>query len=204
MTSRNVMSQGGLARMRRVVSVGVAAGGVLGSSVLASTVVGVQSARAVPAKPNGLSAVIATFGQPCNSNAYASVTSFPYSSWTDPNSPNDFVHHKDVHDLVSVARTAYNFDIEAARYGGGMYYCRMKTSNPAEYSTHAWGIAADVNTSLNPQGPTCCWNGTGHNGADHGQTIPTIWQSTDPGSVVNFTWGKSWGDLHHFQYATGY
>lgn len=177
----------------------------IGVTAVATTVVALSasSADAAPPKPNGLSQIIAAFGQACNSNARASAITFPYSNWTDPNASNSFVHHKDVSDLVQVARWAYNADVEAARYGGGMYDCRKKR-NSTEWSVHAWGIAVDVNTALNPQGVSCCWNGTGHDGADHGQFIPNVWQSVQPGWTVNFTWGKSWNDLHHLQYATGY
>jgi hypothetical protein len=158
---------------------------------------------AVPPKPNGLAAIIQTFGQPCNSNAYANSVNFPFQAWNGSGGSVNYVHHKDVNGLVSTARAAMNIDIYALRYGGGMYDCRKKR-NSTDWSTHAWGIAADTNTIVNPQGVSCCWNGIGHDGADHGTFVPDVWQSTQPGWNVNFTWGKTFNDLHHFQYATGY
>lgn len=164
---------------------------VSGSAILVAGVgiVGTEFAHAVPPKPNSLAAIISSFGSACNSNAYASSISFPFQAWDGSGSAVNYVHHKDVNGLVSTARAAVGLDVNALRYGGGMYHCRKKR-NSSDWSTHAWGIATDTNTVVNPQGSSCCWNGTGWDGLDHGTFIPDVWQATQPGWNVNFTWGR--------------
>jgi hypothetical protein len=166
-------------------------------------------ADAAPPRPNGLTQIIATFGQACNSNAYAGTfNNVPYGSYTNPNLPSNWQFHSSITDIVQQGLvTILLYDKEALSYGSGMYICRKKkqtggTFGP-DWSQHAWGIAIDTNTAVNPQGQPF-WNGTGHNGNNFGYYIPNVWASP----TLNFYWGANFSgssiDVMHFQYATGY
>jgi hypothetical protein len=175
---------------------------------LASVVLGpVNEAVAAPPVPNGLAAIIATFGSACNANARSyTYYNVPYASWTNPNAPGNWTMHTSLSGVVAgqLAQIgAYN--TEALSYGSGMYNCRkMKRADGTEspnWSVHAWGVAIDTNTAANPQGQPY-WNGYGHNGQWFGFYIPNMW-TTGP---AQFYWGAYFPsiDVMHFQWATGY
>lgn len=178
----------------RVLS-GIAVVVAIGLILLDNTV-----ALAAPPKPNGLSQIIATFGQPCNAQANDHSTSWPHGAWNGSGGASTMLMHPLLGNEVNVALYIVangQGSFEKLTYGIGGYNCRKKTGSTTQYSTHAWGIAVDTNTVYNPQ-PSTSWNGTGWNGVNYGNALPNVWIS------MNFTWGLAWNDPHHFQYCTGY
>ena len=69
------------------------------------------------------------------------------------------------------------------------YACRF-IAGTRKWSTHAWGIAIDVSARYEP----CCNNFTSSVNRHHA----SIWKDH------RWTWGRSFGDPMHFQYADGY
>lgn len=146
-----------------------------------------------PAVPNGQSAIRATFGSPCSSDANANAT-FMFA--TDDQQPYRVNFHRKLggtdssnldHDVTGhLAATKLDRHLRRGIWG---YACRMKRGSSTEYSVHAWGIAVDVNSAHEAQGEPC-------------HTIPAefgaVW--TDH----RWAWGAKWKDCMHFQYATGY
>jgi D-alanyl-D-alanine carboxypeptidase len=167
----------------------------------------VNDASATPPVPNGLAAIIATFGTACNANAHGyTYYNVPYASWTDPNAPGNWTMHTSLSGVVSGQLAQIGaFNPEALSYGSGMYNCRhIKRADGTEspnWSVHAWGVAIDTNTAANPQGQPY-WYGYGHNGQWYGFYIPNMW-TTGP---AQFYWGAYFSniDVMHFQWATGY
>lgn len=73
--------------------------------------------------------------------------------------------------------------------GIGAYNCRL-VSGTNVWSTHAWGIAIDINWNHETPGD-CTPN-----------TIPTNVSGTFQNH--GWMWGNEFCDAMHFQYATGY
>ena len=169
------------------------------------------TADAAPAKPNGEAQIRAIFGSACNSAANDHVTYWQYGAWNGSGGSSALAGHALLWEQFNAALwwTA-NTDggMRKVNYGVGGYNCRSKSISPDAYSVHAWGIATDTNTLCNPQGQNFWrgngWSGPGRcDGPDYGTALPEIWKM-DGFSYINFTWGLSWNDPHHFQYATGY
>lgn len=190
------------------------------SRVMASAVIAAASAGAVggaalnpsqrghakPTKPHGLQQIQSTFGAPCSSTAQASSMSWPNAGWgpgtSEPaGATRTRKHHSLVHMQMYWAADSIAGGAGWNRmiYGFGAYTCKLKSGSSTNYSTHAWGIAVDTNTVRNPIGQSH-WDGVGADNVDYKNQIPDIWQM----SWVDYTWGLSWNDPHHFQYATGY
>lgn len=164
-----------------------------------------------PPRPHGEAQIRATFGAACNGNANAHATTWPRGAWDGSGRAVTVRNHSRLAKPVNTARWMVSaFDQEGAlHYGIGGYNCRRKSGGSSAWSTHAWGIAVDTNTLCNPQGRST-WNGAGYNGPGRcdgrnwGDAIPKIWKTNNDLFYVNFAWGISWNDPHHFQYATGY
>lgn len=148
-----------------------------------------------PAVPNGATAINNTFGAPCSSpvndnNVLLKATD--NGQWyqvnfhaklggtASSNLDNDVVGH--------IYTLGYNRELKSGIWG---YNCRRKRNSTA-WSTHAWGIAVDINSAYEFQGDTNC------------NTVTTwmgkVW--TDH----RWKWGRDFStkDCMHFQYATGY
>lgn len=76
---------------------------------------------------------------------------------------------------------------------GGCYVYRKKRGSGSQWSTHAWGIAVDINAEWNPM-----------------TSRRNMRVSSDQRILVpfferhGFYWGGNFGDPMHFQYCTGY
>jgi D-alanyl-D-alanine carboxypeptidase-like protein len=155
-----------------------------------------------PAVPSGYTQIVNRFGEPCNANATSN-----WMRWTEADTgttvrvnfhkklggyPTEMVTDKggkstnldnDVYGHIQNDHLA-----PYLKHGIYTYACRMKrTAN--EWSTHAWGIAIDISSAYEPEG--ACTSTTNKNFAyefkNHG-----------------WTWGLSFCDPMHFQYATNY
>lgn len=169
------------------------------------------TADAAPARPHGEAQIRATFGGACNSLANDHATVWAHGAWNGSGGPSTLQGHAYLWEQYNSARwwTANGAGGDAKlNYGIGGYNCRLKTGSSSQYSAHAWGIAVDTNTLCNPQGQDH-WRGNGYagggcGGPDYGTAVPDVWKANNGYSYVNFQWGLSWNDPHHFQYATGY
>lgn len=167
------------------------------------------NAAAAPSRPDGYAQIVAAFGQPCDPGVgQGHASSWKYGNYSGNGGTVTVYMHSLLANEVNLARSAVvngppaNSDLLNYGIGGG-YGCRPKDSGEG-YSTHSWGISIDTNTAYNQKYTGCyCWNGRGWSGANYGNQLPDIWKSTSP-YYVNFKWGITWDDPHHFQYATGY
>ncbi|HEY0638401.1 MAG TPA: M15 family metallopeptidase [Pseudonocardiaceae bacterium] len=185
-----------------------AVAGVTGAALLSAWK---GTAEAAPPRPHGEAQIRATFGGACNAAANDHVQSWPYGAWNGGGGPSTLAGHSAIGPQWDSARWwthhGHGGD-QKLNYGIGGYNCRMKSGNSSQYSVHAWGLAVDTNTLCNPVGQTY-WNGRGYyhggcGGTDYGNALPDVWKANNEFSYVNFAWGLSWNDPHHFQYATGY
>lgn len=145
-----------------------------------------------PPKPNGYSEIVKVFGQPCNANANARTL---YWRAAD----NGVNYRVNFHKKLGGA-TSSNLDNDVrghignahldqyVRHGIYGFLCR-DTRSGSGTSTHSWGIAVDVSSAKEPYKQ--CYSTVNHNHA-------YIWRDH------RWTWGKSWCDPMHFQYASGY
>ncbi len=155
-----------------------------------------------PAVPSGYTQIVNRFGEPCNANATSN-----WMRWTQADTattvrvnfhkklggyPTEMVTDKggrstnldnDVYGHIKNDHLA-----PYIKHGIYTYACRMKR-NVNQWSTHAWGIAIDISSAYEPEGQ--CTSTTNKNFAyefkNHG-----------------WTWGLSFCDPMHFQYATNY
>ena len=145
-----------------------------------------------PPKPHGLAQIKDVFGAPCSDRAFAN--SFRWQAADNGVSYRVNYHRK----LGGAVSSNLDYDVRGhiakqhlGRYvksGIWGYNCRF-VGGTRSYSTHAWGIAVDVSASFEPQGQCHSTTNWRHAG---------IWRDH------RWTWGKSWCDPMHFQYATGY
>lgn len=150
----------------------------------------VDQHRNYPAVPNGLSQIKSIFGAPCNTSANANAVFFKASD-------NGQYYRVNYHAKLGGASSS-NLDNDVAghinaaglRLYSGIwgYACRTKR-NSNQYSTHAWGIAVDINSAYETPGSSC---------NTVTEEIGKIWTGH------NWSWGAAWKDCMHFQYATGY
>lgn len=144
-----------------------------------------------PAQPSGKSQIVATFGQPCNANARASSYSWRAAD-------NGVLYAVRYHYKLGIGSTNFldiRYHIEDqnldryVRHGIWGYNCRY-IRGTTKWSTHAWGIAIDVNSAYE------------HVKHFHCHTVPSAL-----GSIFRthyWKWGLDWGDCMHFQYARNY
>jgi hypothetical protein len=179
-------------------------------AVLAPLLVGWHWAKAgwrdrhynYPAVPSGYTQIVNRFGEPCNSNTHA-----VWMRWHEADTGVDryITFHRKLGgyptEMVSdKGGRSTNLDNDVyghiqndhlgtyTKYLVSTYACRRKRTND-EWSTHAWGIAIDISSKYEPMGQ--CSSTTNKNFAyvfrNHG-----------------WTWGLSFCDPMHFQYATNY
>lgn len=152
--------------------------------------------------PNGYSGIVSVFGEPCNSNASA-----VWMSWVaaDNGVTYTFRFHKKLGGMGTEVVSdkggwSTNLDNDVRGHIGNAhldpyvksgiwgYNCRY-IAGTTKWSTHAWGIAVDVSAVYEPYRQ--CSSTTNYMHA-------SIWQNH------GWTWGLSFCDPMHFQYATGY
>lgn len=158
--------------------------------------------------PNGLPALIATFGdvhafmdatgnlKPEWQQNYLATAQLPFPlalSWNLNIKVSKIVCHKlmvEPFEGVFAEIVAQGLNIALATYGGCFAFRQQRTG--IRLSTHAWGIAIDLNPATNEQGTS----GNMHSG------IITVFRN------AGFKWGGDWPgkrcDPMHFQFCTGY
>jgi hypothetical protein len=155
-----------------------------------------------PSRPQGYSAIVSVFGNPCNSNA--SRQSF-YWRAADNGVSYRVVHHRKLGGAPvkgwasDRGGLSTNLDSDVRGHIGNAhwdkyvksgiwgYMCRY-ISGTTKWSTHAWGIAVDQNAAYE------------HNGHCHIHTMNANVIDT----FKNHRWYQLRCDPMHFQYATGY
>jgi hypothetical protein len=155
-----------------------------------------------PAVPSGYTQIVNRFGEPCSANATAN-----WMTWreADTGTIKTIRFHKKLGgyptEMVSnKGGRSTNLDNDVyghiqndhlagyTKYGISTYNCRMKrTVN--QWSTHAWGIAIDISSAYEPMGR--CSSTVNKNFAFEFKNH-------------RWTWGLSFCDPMHFQYATNY
>jgi hypothetical protein len=157
-----------------------------------------------PTLPSGYSQIVSVFGQPCNSNSTANAM-----NWRAADDGVTYIvryHYKlggygTKHGGTgSLTRSSnLNHDIRGhitnahlnpkVRRGIWGYNCRY-ISGTTKWSTHAWGIAVDINSAYESTTDTTCTNEV--------NAVAPHWK--------NHRWihGASFRDCMHFQYATNY
>lgn len=154
-----------------------------------------------PARPSGYTQIVNRFGQPCGEPTHA-----VRRRWDASNGQTYVLYF---HRKLGGMRTAIlndqggrstNLDNDVwghinvrneERYlkpGIYAYACRY-IKGTTTWSTHAWGIAVDVSSAVEPYG--ACTSTVNHNHAD-------IWRRH------GWIWGIAFCDPMHFQYADSY
>lgn len=158
--------------------------------------------------PNGINEIIATFGdiqsfiEPDGTLAPLWQTQFldhailPFSlplDWNRAVTVDKILCHKlmvPVFEQVFQQIVAQDLQAKVLTYGGCFMYRSQRTG--AKLSTHAWGIAIDLNPSTNQQGTP----------GDMDAGVIQVFRNN------GFEWGGDWPlprrDGMHFQFATGY
>lgn len=156
--------------------------------------------------PHGLPAIIRTFGNPLEHLEHKAVwehtaldfrvlpTALPYA-YGDVLVKTIRGHKRIVDVVVAALMECLANGVAPDRIAyGGMYSFRAKRSSP-KLSTHAWGIAIDLDPARNPMGKP--WDG----GA---AMMPAA--AVKAFEERGFVWGGRWDqpDCMHFQMAAGY
>jgi hypothetical protein len=158
--------------------------------------------------PNGIDEIVSTFGNihtyisddgtllPEWEEQFMSIVTLPFSiplAWSPATIVTRMTCHKlmvQIFEDVFAQIVDAKLQAEVTSFGGCFSYRPQRTGS--NLSTHAWGIAIDLNPATNEQGT----NGT----MDQG--IITIFRE------AGFKWGGDWvgrfKDPMHFQFATGY
>jgi hypothetical protein len=162
---------------------------------------------ALPGRPNGVTGVVATFGDPrpfVNSkeaweqNALATVPlPLPLIYAYDTSQP---VRRVRAHRLLAahladtlIECLSAGVPVARIKYGGCYMWRAKRTSN--DLSLHAWGIAVDLEPAENPLGEP--W-------ADDGKKLHSVIIETF--KAHGWFWGGEFQgtkDAQHFQWATG-
>lgn len=143
-------------------------------------------------RPHGVSKIYAVFGKPGKNQS-----SFAMRAGPGGRTINVTCHKKIGPILQSVFKAIHEAGLSDHIHSyDGCYVYRTKRKNGSAWSTHAWGIAIDINASQNPM---------------VGQKNLRRMKVSDSQKVLapffeqaGFSWGKSFGDPMHFQYCTGY
>lgn len=166
---------------------GLAADGLAGPNTLRAMLG--RDIRAVPERPKGASAIRATFGMPGEQivRTLARVRSDGQQSWIQC--------HRLIEPAIVEAFEAIHRDGLSDRIKSfdGCYVLRTKRANSKAWSTHAWGIAFDVNAADNPM-----TSKKNMKISDGQRELAPYFEA------VGFHWGASFGDPMHFQFCTGY
>ena len=163
---------------------------------------------AVLMPPNGLEQILATFGDiyeyvrqdrtldpRWQADFLARVTlPFPLKlSWDEATSVTQMTCHKKLVDVFAevfghIVRAGLQAKVQS--FGGCFSFRPQRTGS--KLSTHAWGIAVDLNPATNAQGSA----------GDMDAGVVEIFHA------AGFTWGGSWAgrvrDPMHFQFCSGY
>jgi hypothetical protein len=140
-------------------------------------------------RPDGLSEVVGVFGQPGkNLGTFAMKCGVGGELKT-------VTAHKLVGPLFqqvfeAIAAAGMSHHIQSY---DGIYNYRTKRATSSNWSTHAWGIAIDLNASSNPMKTVATMSIS-----DSQQALAPFFEQ------AGFYWGKNFGDPMHFQYCTGY
>jgi hypothetical protein len=159
--------------------------------------------------PNGIAEIISTFGDvhafvdasgqlsPEWASEYLGLAELPFSlplSWNPAVSVNRMTCHKlliPTFEQVFATIQGWGLPGKITSFGGCFEF-RAQKRNAAKLSTHAWGIAIDINPLENEQGTA-------------GNMDASV---IDVFREVGFEWGGDWPgrakDPMHFQFATGY
>jgi len=168
----------------------------------------IATATSLPAPPHGLQQIMEVFGDIFEfigkdgsldarwETEMLAVITLPFAiplSWN----PELMVDHLRCHKLMAeIFQEAFERILQQGLAGevtslGGCYSFRMQRGG-ARMTTHAWGIAIDLNTATNRQGSA---------GDMSGELIELFRAS-------GFTWGGNWPgrrcDPMHFQFCSGY
>lgn len=148
-----------------------------------------------PTVPNGLKAIIRVFGLPGNPETHSGRVKLPAPmklSWADQK-VQSFACHKKLEGLFErVFQRIYNAGLwgEVSEFGG--CYNDRSTRGGKKKSTHAWGIAVDLNPSKNAMGTP----------GNMDEKVIAMFEEE------GFHWGGRFSgrsrDPMHFQFATGY
>lgn len=154
-----------------------------------------------PTVPNGLTAINSVFGARCTSDS-----NFNRFTWLAEGVSWNVNFHKKLGGAATPGWYAGNGGLSTNLFydvrghianehrtvlgGIGAYNCRLKSGSTTQYSTHAWGIAIDINWNYETYG--ACTNNT----VD--AVVAQRFQSH------GWYWGLNFCDPMHFQYATGY
>jgi D-alanyl-D-alanine carboxypeptidase len=160
--------------------------------------------------PNGLSEIVATFGDlqsyvddsgqlsPTWNQQYLSVAELPFSlelAWPPPVAVYKITCHRLLaQTFVDVFGAIRDAGLQTAVpvFGGCFNFRPERHSNGTKLSTHSWGIAIDLNPATNEQGTP----------GDMDPRVTAIFKA------AGFEWGGEWvgraQDPMHYQFATGY
>lgn len=139
------------------------------------------------ARPNGYNGIVAAFGQPGDRSNLVTVDM--------PAGPGGKMIPVTVHKKIAGKLKAAFEEIKARGLSGeiksfdGTFNPRKKRGG-STWSTHAWGIAVDINAGLYPMGTPVSQTSEGH------KQIAAI--------LARYGFHQLPNDPHHFQYATGY
>lgn len=158
-----------------------------------------------PPRPSGYSQIVSVFGQPCNSKVNDNRT-----NWVAADDQVSYPVY--YHDKLGGWGTHYGgrgrYDVSSnlnqdvrghlrndhltgyIKRGIYGYNCR-RISGSSKYSTHAWGIAVDINSAYE--------HSPGHY---HCHSVPS--SVADVWKAHNWKHGVDFGDCMHFQYAVDY
>ncbi|HEV3475296.1 MAG TPA: M15 family metallopeptidase [Actinomycetota bacterium] len=142
-----------------------------------------------PTKPSGYWQLYEEFGEPCSERTHAKVLG--WRAWDNGRYYNVYFHRR----LGWPASSNLENDVRGhianqhldqyVKSGIWGYNCRF-IAGTYKWSTHAWGIAVDLSSRYEPYGR--CWSSVNRHHAD-------IWKNH------RWTWGLSFCDPMHFQYA---
>lgn len=142
-----------------------------------------------PRTPSGQDEIVTTFGQPCSAGAHANS-----ARWEADGRIYVVNFHRK---LGGVWSSNLDVDIPGHTRAGGYvlrrgvwgYACRT-VAGTGRWSTHAWGIAVDINSFYEHVGHAHCHSIS--------SGLGRIWRSH------GWKWGLDFRDCMHFQYATDY
>ncbi|HYZ94113.1 MAG TPA: M15 family metallopeptidase [Actinomycetota bacterium] len=159
-----------------------------------------------PPVPSGYSQIVSVFGQPCNSNS-----TYNRTNWvaTDNGTSYAVYYHyklggwgthyggKGRYDMSSnlnqdVRGHLRNDHLTGLIKSGIWGYACRYISGTTKWSTHAWGIAVDINSAYE------------HYGADHKHCHSIPGSVSDRWKAHSWKHGWTFGDCMHFQYAINY
>lgn len=143
----------------------------------------VNDSTPVAGRPNGLNQIISTFGQPGTNQVTTKMPAGPGGKMIDVTC-NAKIADKMKGAFEEIKARGLSDQIHSF---DGCFVNRDKRGGSGK-STHAWGIAFDVNASENPQGST--WQTEGQ------RQLAQVFEKYGFHQIPN--------DPMHFQYATGY